>query len=137
MLSFMLDPKFKSFHSMSSFIGHEQRFLYPMLLKCYHHLHLMIKSKSEFADQTMDAYYSLDIFAMVAWTSESTKKIVKRELLILRHYQVDIKEITCIFRWWEKHEVIFPTIRFLAQQILGIVSSQIEIKMVKTHLKES
>jgi hypothetical protein len=65
----------------------------------------------------MDAYYSLDIFAMVAGTSESTKKIVKRELLSLKHYQVDIKETTCIFRWWEKHEIMFPTIRFLAQQI--------------------
>jgi hypothetical protein len=61
---------------MSSFIGHEQRvaiveeyderFLYPMVLKCYHQLHLMIKFKSEFANQTMDAGCSLDIFAMVA-----------------------------------------------------------------------
>jgi hypothetical protein len=60
MVSFMLDPKFKSFHLMSSFIGREQRvtiveeyderFLYPMLLECYHHLHLVIKSKSEFVD---------------------------------------------------------------------------------------
>jgi uncharacterized protein YktA (UPF0223 family) len=60
MLSFMLDPKFKSFHLMFSFIGCEQGvaiveeydegFLYPTLLKCYHHLHLVIKSKSEFAD---------------------------------------------------------------------------------------
>jgi hypothetical protein len=36
---------------------------------------------------------------------------------------VNIKEITWIFKWWEKHEVMFPTIRFLTQQILGIVSS--------------
>ncbi len=76
MLSFMLDPKFKSFHLMSSFIGYEQRvtivkeyderFLYPMLLKCYHDLHPVIKSESEFVDQTMDVDCSLDIFAMVA-----------------------------------------------------------------------
>jgi hypothetical protein len=71
----MLDPKFKSFHLMSSFIGYEQkvaivqeydeRFLYPMLLKCYHDLHLMIKSESEFANQTMDVDCDLDIFGMV------------------------------------------------------------------------
>jgi hypothetical protein len=36
-----------------------------------------------------------------------------------------------------KHEVMFPIIRFLTQQILKIVSSQIEIKMVKTHLKKA
>jgi hypothetical protein len=45
----MLDVWFKSLHLVSSFIGCEQiiaiiieeydaRFLYPMLLKCYHHL---------------------------------------------------------------------------------------------------
>jgi len=72
----MLDPKFKSFHLMSSFIGYEQRvaifeeyderFLYLMLLKCYHDLHPMIKSKSEFFDQTMDVDCSLGIFSMVA-----------------------------------------------------------------------
>jgi hypothetical protein len=49
MLFFMLDPKFKSLYLISSFIGHEQRVaiveeynersLYPMLLKHYHHLH--------------------------------------------------------------------------------------------------
>ncbi len=50
---------------------------------------------------------------------------------------MDIKEIICIFKWWEKHEVMFPIIRFQAQQILGIGSSQIETKMVKTHLKEA
>ncbi len=48
MLSLMLDVWFKCLHLVSSFIGCEQRiaiieeydtrFLYPMLLKCYHHL---------------------------------------------------------------------------------------------------
>jgi hypothetical protein len=45
-------------------------------------LHLMIKSESEFANQTMDVDCDLDIFGMVTWTSESTKKIVKRKFLI-------------------------------------------------------
>jgi hypothetical protein len=98
-------------------------------------LHLVIKSKSEFVDQTMDANYNLDIFAMVAWTSELAKKIIKRYILILRHYQVVIKKITCIFKWWEKHEIMFPTIRFPTQQILGIVSSQIETKNGQNALK--
>ncbi len=47
----MLDPRFKSFHLVSSFVGQEEgvsimdeydkKTLYPMLLKCYHHLHPM------------------------------------------------------------------------------------------------
>jgi hypothetical protein len=45
----MSDPRFKSLRLVYSFIGHEQgvaivekyseRSLYPMLWKCYHHLH--------------------------------------------------------------------------------------------------
>jgi len=47
----MLDPRFKSFHLVSSFVGQEEgirimdeydkKTLYPMLLKCYHYLHPM------------------------------------------------------------------------------------------------
>jgi len=72
MLFLMLDPKFKSLCLVSSFIGREQKvaiveeynekFLYHMLLQCYHYSHLVVRSKSEFVEQTMDVDYSLDIF---------------------------------------------------------------------------
>jgi hypothetical protein len=49
MLSLMLDLRFKTFHLVSSLIGHEQgkaivekydkKYLFPMFLKCYYHLH--------------------------------------------------------------------------------------------------
>jgi hypothetical protein len=53
MLTFiLLDPRFKSFHLVSSFIGRDQRLtiieqydtmsLYPMLMKCYYYLHPLI-----------------------------------------------------------------------------------------------
>jgi hypothetical protein len=52
MLSLMVDPRFKSFHLIFSFFGREEgvsivdeydrRTLYPMLLKCFHHLQTMI-----------------------------------------------------------------------------------------------
>ncbi len=35
----------------------------------------------------------------------------------------------CPFQWWQKHEAMFPTIRFLARQILGVVGFQIEIEI--------
>jgi hypothetical protein len=51
MFSLMLDPRFKSFHPVSSFVGrkegvsivdeYDRRTLYLMPLKCYHHLHPM------------------------------------------------------------------------------------------------
>jgi hypothetical protein len=43
---------------------------------------------------------------------------------------VDPKDIKCPFQWWGKHEAMFRTIGFLACQILGIVRSQIERKII-------
>jgi hypothetical protein len=72
MLSLMLDPTFKSLHLLSSLIGYEQdkivvekydrSSLYPMLLKCHHHLHLLLESKSGIANQGVHENYNLVIF---------------------------------------------------------------------------
>jgi len=42
---------------------------------------------------------SLDIFEMTTYISEPTTKLVNRELLIFRHYQVDVKDIKCPLQW--------------------------------------
>jgi hypothetical protein len=90
----------------------------------------MVGLESEFVEQIIDADCSFDIFEMVEITSEPSKKIVKRKLLIFNCYQVNVKEITCRLRWWGKYEMLFLTIGFLVWQILGIVSSQIEIERI-------
>jgi hypothetical protein len=59
-------------------------------------------------------------------TSEPIKKLVNRELLILRIFQMDAKEIKNPLQWWQKNESIFPIVSFFAWQILGIFGSQIE-----------
>jgi len=69
----------------------------------------------------------LDIFEQTINTREPTKKLVKRELLISKRYQLDVKDIKCPLEWWQKHEAMFPIVRFLAQHILGIVGSEIEM----------
>jgi hypothetical protein len=61
---------------------YEERSLYPMLLKFYHHLHLVVKFEREFVEQIMYANYNLDFFEMVARTSEPSKFFIKRKLLI-------------------------------------------------------
>jgi hypothetical protein len=66
------------------------------------------------------------MFEQTASTSELAKELVKRELLIFKRYQLNVKDIKCPFQWWQKHEAMFLTIGFLAQQILEIVGSQIE-----------
>jgi hypothetical protein len=71
MFSLMLDPRFKNLCLISSFVAQEEGvsimveydriILYPMLFKCYHHLHPMKKIVG-CVDQTCDEDSSLDIF---------------------------------------------------------------------------
>jgi len=139
MLSLMLDPGFKSFHLVSSFVGQEEgvnivdeydrRTLYPTLLKCYHHLHPLTKSIG-CVDQTSDEDSSLDIFQQTTSTSGPSKELVTKQLLIFIRYQVYPKDIKCPLQWWGKHEAMFPIVGFLACQILGIVGSQIKIERI-------
>jgi hypothetical protein len=59
MLVLILNPKFKSFHLVFSFIGCDQGItiveqydtmsLYPMLMKCYYHLYPSIEFDNDFA----------------------------------------------------------------------------------------
>ncbi len=78
----------------------------------------------------IDEDYNLDISQQIASTSEPTKELVTKELLICRHYLMDPKDIKCLLQWWGKYGTMFPTIGFLAYQILNIVGSQIETKII-------
>ncbi len=122
-LSLMLNPKFKNFCLVFSFIRKEQgvvivkeydkKSLYPMLLKCHHHLHPLVEIESSFVNISVDEDCILGIFEQIANTSEPTKELVNRErVLIFRQYQVDVKEIKCPLQWWQKHESMFPTMGF-------------------------
>jgi hypothetical protein len=134
MFSLMLNPRFESFHIVSSFIGREQgvviieeydkKSLYPMLLKCHHDLHPLVETKSSFASIGVIKDSSLDIyFEQTSNISEPMKELVNRKLFIFRRYQVDVKEIKCVLQWWHKHESMFSTMGFLFWQILSIVGS--------------
>jgi hypothetical protein len=56
----------------------------------------------------MDAYCSLDIFEMAVGTNEPSKKNVEKDLLIFKHYQVDVKEITCPLDGGRNMKCCFP-----------------------------
>ncbi len=78
---------------MFSFIEREQgvaiveeydsKSLYPMLLRCHHHLHPLAKSDNVFVNIGVDEDCSLDIFKQIANASEPMKELVNMELLIL------------------------------------------------------
>ncbi len=71
----MLKERFKSLCLVFFFIGHDQGVaiveqydtmsLYPMLMKCYYHLHSLIESNNGFVDYRMDDDNCLDIFQMI------------------------------------------------------------------------
>ncbi len=106
MLSLMLDPsKFKTHCLMSSLISCEQgkaiveeydkRLLFPMLFKCHYHLHPFAKSKRGVIDQRDAKDNNLDMFKMTTNTRVLTTKLINRQLLIFKRYQVNVKDIKC------------------------------------------
>jgi hypothetical protein len=73
MVILMLDPKFKSFYIIFSFVRKEQgvvlveeydrESLYPMLIKCHEHLHPLAKLNKHFVNQDIFYYAcNLNIF---------------------------------------------------------------------------
>jgi hypothetical protein len=89
---------------------YDKKSLYLMLAKCYEHLHPFVKSSADESISYED--YSLDIFEQIVSTSELVEDLVKRELLLFKHYQLYIKVINCPLLWWNKYEAMFPTIGF-------------------------
>jgi hypothetical protein len=49
---------------------------------------------------------------MIASINETIMKLVNRELLIFKHYQVDVKNIKCPLQWWENHGNMFSIVEF-------------------------
>jgi hypothetical protein len=54
-------------------------------------------------------------------TRELVEELVKRELLILNHYQLVVKDIKCPFQWWDKYEAMFPIISFHVPKIKALL----------------
>jgi hypothetical protein len=84
-----------------------------MLLKCYHHLHFAEDCDVEFTKHRSYEDNNLDIFEMIVSTCELVTKLVNRNLLIFKRFQVNFKEIKCPLQWWQKHEYMLPIIGFL------------------------
>jgi len=109
---------------------YDKKSLFLMFLKYFYHLHPLVEFEWGVVDEKVKEDKNLDIFEMTISTNEPTMKLVNRELLIFKHYQVDVKDIKCRLQWWGKHENMFPTIGFCARQILRIVGSQIKIERI-------
>ncbi len=63
-----------------------------MLVKCHEHLHPLVRLNRNCANHnTFQHECSLDIFEQTANTSELVEELVKRELLVFKRYQLDVK----------------------------------------------
>ncbi len=83
-----------------------------MLFKSYHHLHPLFEVQSPFV-RRIDEVNNFNNFEMVANTSDLTKELVNRKLLIFKKYLLDAKDIKCLLKWWKKYETMLSTIGFL------------------------
>jgi len=54
---------------------YDKKSRFPMFLKCYHHLHPLLKTKSSFVNK-FDEDNNLDIFEMVEGINELAKELV-------------------------------------------------------------
>jgi hypothetical protein len=57
--------------------------------------YIIIKDERCIVDQRVEEDSSLDIFEMTTNISELATKLINRELLIFKRYQVDVKNIKC------------------------------------------
>ncbi len=74
----------------------KKKTLNSMLLKCYHHLHPL--SENVIIDQGFDENCSLGIFEIQASSNELVKELVNKEFLTFMRFQVDVKDIKCLFQ---------------------------------------
>jgi hypothetical protein len=70
------------------------------------------------------------LFGVGALIEEFSQVLVRGELSLFR--RLSILSFACVdpLTWWRMHEGQFPNVGFLAKQILGMLSSQIETKWV-------
>jgi hypothetical protein len=65
------------------------------------------------ANMQIDEESNLNIFEMFVEISEPTKEVVNKELQMFKRFQVNVEDIKCLLKWWEKHESMFPIVAFL------------------------
>lgn len=88
MFFFMLDPRSKNFHLVSSFIDcgqgkaiveeYDKKSLFLTFLKCYYHLHPLTEFERDVIDKRFEKDNNLDIFEMTISTSEPTMELINK-----------------------------------------------------------
>lgn len=70
------------------------------------------------------------LFGAPASITEASKGLLLGELSLFRRLVVEPDTVACPLQWWKEHEKRFPTVGFVARQLLGIPGSQIECERI-------
>ena len=137
MFVLMLDPRFKSLSIVKDFVGrdnvvrivgeYDEDNLIPLLIASYRHLNPRTFLDSD--AETID-FESQDLFGIGVSATEIVLEVVKRELSFFRQLNISIDECSDPLQWWKKNESKFPTVGFLARQMLEIIRSEIKTKRI-------
>jgi len=97
---------------------YDKNCLFPMLLNCCQHSHPLSQVEFGLLKKMIE---KIVVWTFLKWLP--TREFVNKELFISECYEIDMKEIKCLFQCWTKHHKMFQTIWFLAKQNLGMVGS--------------
>jgi hypothetical protein len=75
---------------------------------------IVYKAKLQFMNKVD---YSLNVSKMIINNNELVNELVIKKIKF-KQYQMDVKNIKCIFKWWSMHDSMFPTDGYLDHQIL-------------------
>jgi hypothetical protein len=68
------------------------------------------------------------IFGIVTSSEVTLHGLLRNELNLFCHLHAKLEDPMLPLTWWKIHETRFPNVSFVAQQILGILGSQIKTK---------
>ncbi len=138
MLAMMLDPHYKGLGFVIKYIGKEitlqivdeydHQVLFPFLVCAYYFLNLNDVSAGIPSCSTSHNTESTTLYDFMETSEEMASLIVKEQLNHLWVKKVIEEECKNSLAWWKLLEVQQPYVGFVAQQILGIVDSHIEMK---------
>ena len=135
MLSLMLDPRFKGLEYVIQYMGvaaakqvvedYDRKILIPYLVKVHKFL-----NPGDSPATTLDHAPSNILFGAPASAEEACEGILIAELSLFRRLTIVHPEAEEPLTWWKLNASRFPSVSFLARQILAIPGSQIETERI-------
>jgi hypothetical protein len=139
MLAMMLNLRYKGLGLVIQNVGNERAFqipgeydrltLLPLLVCAYKFLNPTNVSE-KVPNFALESSQSKSLYDLMEIDEDMALSVVKEQSTHFRIKKVIEEECKDPLAWWRAHEVHYSYVGFVAQQILGIVGSQIEVQRV-------